>query len=216
MYTGQQYDQETAQYYLRARFYNLVVGRFLQEDVYRGDGLNLYAYCANNPVMYYDPSGYNANDCYGKDGGEPAGDGGTPSGKVKTDSDTNGAAQTTKGNKSFDDGTSDGNKKAKAKTGPKTDGKTHNVKIAEVAASVKDGTVIAGGGTGIPEAVIPTPNGVKSKRRPDILVERADGSQYGINVGKTTAKGAPIKREVLAIYDLEDAGYPMYFVPYDK
>jgi len=34
------------------------VGRFLQEDVYRGDGLNLYAYCANNPVMYYDPSGY--------------------------------------------------------------------------------------------------------------------------------------------------------------
>ena len=34
-----------------------MVGRFLQEDVYRGDGLNLYAYCANNPVMYYDPSG---------------------------------------------------------------------------------------------------------------------------------------------------------------
>lgn len=30
----------------------------MQEDVYRGDGLNLYAYCANNPVMYYDPSGY--------------------------------------------------------------------------------------------------------------------------------------------------------------
>jgi|GEM_PF-5736163 len=31
----------------------------MQEDIYRGDGLNLYAYCANNPVMYYDPSGYN-------------------------------------------------------------------------------------------------------------------------------------------------------------
>ena len=31
----------------------------MQEDTYRGDGLNLYAYCANNPVMYYDPSGYN-------------------------------------------------------------------------------------------------------------------------------------------------------------
>ena len=58
LYTGQQYDQVSGQYYLRARFYNPVVGRFLQEDVYRGDGLNLYAYCGNNPVMYYDPSGY--------------------------------------------------------------------------------------------------------------------------------------------------------------
>ncbi len=34
------------------------MGRFLQEDTYRGDGLNLYAYCANNPVGYFDPSGY--------------------------------------------------------------------------------------------------------------------------------------------------------------
>lgn len=58
LYTGQQYDQISEQYYLRARYYNPVVGRFLQEDVYRGDGLNLYAYCANNPVVYYDPSGY--------------------------------------------------------------------------------------------------------------------------------------------------------------
>ncbi len=69
LYTGQQYDQETGQYYLRARFYNPVVGRFLQEDVYRGDGLNLYAYCGNNPVSYYDPSGYKAKkksqDCKG-------------------------------------------------------------------------------------------------------------------------------------------------------
>jgi len=43
---------------LRARYYNPKIGRFLQEDVYRGDGLNLYAYCQNNPVMYCDPSGY--------------------------------------------------------------------------------------------------------------------------------------------------------------
>ena len=58
-YTGQQYDEVTEQYYLRARYYNPILGRFLQEDVYQGDGLNLYAYCRNNPVVYWDPSGYN-------------------------------------------------------------------------------------------------------------------------------------------------------------
>ena len=57
-YTGQMYDGVTGQYYLRARFYNPKIGRFLQEDVYRGDGLNLYAYCCNNPVIYFDPTGY--------------------------------------------------------------------------------------------------------------------------------------------------------------
>ena len=61
-YTGQQFDNITQQYYLRARFYNPVVGRFPQEDVYRGDGLNLYDYCGNNPVIYYDPSGYAKNN----------------------------------------------------------------------------------------------------------------------------------------------------------
>ena len=57
LYTGQQFDSITRQYYLRARYYNSAIGRFVQEDLYRGDGLNLYAYCANNPVIYYDPMG---------------------------------------------------------------------------------------------------------------------------------------------------------------
>ena len=58
LYVGQQYDAITMQYYLRARYYNPVVARFTQEDIYRGDGLNLYAYCQNNPVGYYDLSGH--------------------------------------------------------------------------------------------------------------------------------------------------------------
>ena len=34
-----------------------MTGRFTQEDVIYNDGLNLYAYCNSNPVMYCDPSG---------------------------------------------------------------------------------------------------------------------------------------------------------------
>jgi len=33
----------------------------MQEDTYQGDGMSLYMYCRNNPVIYYDPSGYTAN-----------------------------------------------------------------------------------------------------------------------------------------------------------
>ena len=47
---------------MRARFYNPVIARFTQEDTYRGDGLNLYTYCHNNPVFYIDPSG-NLTQC---------------------------------------------------------------------------------------------------------------------------------------------------------
>jgi RHS repeat-associated protein len=101
-----------------------------------------------------------------------------------------------------------------AKRGPKTDPTApHNAKVREVAAQVKDGEVIAGGGVK-PERLIKTPGGVKGGRRPDILVQKPDGSQYGINVGREAASGAPVRREVDAINDLEGAGLPMHFVPY--
>jgi RHS repeat-associated protein len=57
-YAGEMQDALTGHYYLRARFYNPLIARFTQEDTYRGDGLNLYAYVANNPIRYVDPSGY--------------------------------------------------------------------------------------------------------------------------------------------------------------
>lgn len=58
-YQREQYDPITRQYYLRARYYNPVIGRFIQEDTYYGDGLNLYEYCRNNTITYKDPTGHN-------------------------------------------------------------------------------------------------------------------------------------------------------------
>lgn len=64
-YAGYQYDDETGLYYLNARMYDPKIARFLQEDTYRGDlndslSLNLYTYCSNNPIMYWDPTGHKA------------------------------------------------------------------------------------------------------------------------------------------------------------
>ena len=73
-YNGQMADGLTGLYYLRARYYNASLGRFTQEDVIYNDGLNLYAYCNSNPVMYSDPSGFAAKStpkgCNPKNGGE--------------------------------------------------------------------------------------------------------------------------------------------------
>ncbi len=61
-YSGEYFDEETGFYYLRARYYNPNLRRFITEDTYKGEitnplSLNLYAYCAGNPIMYSDPSG---------------------------------------------------------------------------------------------------------------------------------------------------------------
>ena len=68
-YRGYYYDAETGLYYLQSRYYDPAFGRFinaddpavlLDEDAGIIGGLNLYAYCNNNPVIFTDPSGYSA------------------------------------------------------------------------------------------------------------------------------------------------------------
>lgn len=61
-YCGEYYDKETGEVYLRARYYQSGVGRFLTRDTYTGESddpesLHLYNYCYNNPVVYVDETG---------------------------------------------------------------------------------------------------------------------------------------------------------------
>ena len=56
-YRGYYYDKETGLYYLQSRYYDPETGRFISQDdtAYLAPesltGLNLYAYCNNNPVF---------------------------------------------------------------------------------------------------------------------------------------------------------------------
>ncbi|MFE1631348.1 RHS repeat-associated core domain-containing protein, partial [Brevibacillus reuszeri] len=64
-YSGEPYDEKTGFYYLRARYYDPKVGRFISEDTYKGAvdnplTLNRYSYVHNNPIRYFDPTGNKA------------------------------------------------------------------------------------------------------------------------------------------------------------
>ncbi len=61
-FNGQQLDGASGLYYLRARYYDQGLGRFLSQDPMMGNSddpvsLHRYLYAANNPVNAVDPSG---------------------------------------------------------------------------------------------------------------------------------------------------------------
>ena len=60
-YCAEYFDVESGTIYLRARYYSPNHGRFTRLDPAR-DGLNWYAYCANNPVSRIDTSGLTWQD----------------------------------------------------------------------------------------------------------------------------------------------------------
>lgn len=76
-YSGEMFDDTTSLQYLRARWYDPSMGRFINEDSNEGQvdnplTLNLYTYVYNNPLKYTDPTGnvacgisnsYGANYC---------------------------------------------------------------------------------------------------------------------------------------------------------
>ena len=62
LYTGEQKDEAAGLYYLRARYYDPAIGRFLSADPFQGKpqdpgSLHKYAYVQNNPVNMTDPLG---------------------------------------------------------------------------------------------------------------------------------------------------------------
>ncbi|MBU3134630.1 hypothetical protein KPL40_19705, partial [Clostridium gasigenes] len=63
-YSGEYYDNNIGLHYLKARYYNSKIGRFISEDSYEGEdsnplSLNRYTYCNNEPLLNIDPTGHN-------------------------------------------------------------------------------------------------------------------------------------------------------------
>ena len=61
-YRGYYYDKESGLYYLQSRYYDPVVGRFINADGIGGKvgelgSHNIFAYCENNPIHRFDPIG---------------------------------------------------------------------------------------------------------------------------------------------------------------
>ncbi|MEM1159399.1 MAG: PKD domain-containing protein [Pseudomonadota bacterium] len=58
-FTGREFDAESGLYFYRARTYDPVAGRFLQDDPigFAAGDTNLYAYVFNDPVNWVDPTG---------------------------------------------------------------------------------------------------------------------------------------------------------------
>jgi RHS repeat-associated protein len=65
-YTGEAWDAEVELLYLRARYYQPEVGRFITDDPWQGDirrpcTFNKYSYARNNPTSRTDPEGLNGH-----------------------------------------------------------------------------------------------------------------------------------------------------------
>ncbi|MYE88625.1 hypothetical protein F4X33_06485 [Candidatus Poribacteria bacterium] len=65
-FTGKEWDADSNLYYFAARYYDPYIGRFTQRDP-AGDGVNWYAYTANNPLRFVDPTGLRAVNAREKD-----------------------------------------------------------------------------------------------------------------------------------------------------
>lgn len=71
-FTGYQMDEAGEMYFAQARRYDAEAGRFVSEDIKKGkiyniQTLNLYRYCANNPLVFIDMNGREEEYVYDRD-----------------------------------------------------------------------------------------------------------------------------------------------------
>ncbi len=61
VYKGYFFDEETKWYYLKSRYYDPSIRKFINADDINYlepeslTGINLYSYCGNSPILGYDP-----------------------------------------------------------------------------------------------------------------------------------------------------------------
>ena len=202
-YRGYYYDTDTGLYYLQSRYYNPQWGRFLNADGYvsTGQGLlgyNMYAYCNNNPVMGYDPTGYE-DECVENfsddntvfnDLGQPQGGSGGSGGTFHNTGANSGGSKP-RGNNPWG----------------RNGSPAHKAKVQEIKNKLKpeDGWKVFE-----TEKRAHLPNG--KYRYPDVTAE-LNGQRYYFQVGRVTSTGNPIPREQRALNDLRMLG-PTVFIAY--
>ena len=67
-YRGYVFDEETGLYYLKSRYFNSAICRFISSDVFfekinSANSQNIYTYCHNEPVVKYDKNGNASDSC---------------------------------------------------------------------------------------------------------------------------------------------------------
>jgi RHS repeat-associated protein len=70
LFSAEPNDEDSGLIYLRNRYYDAEMGRFVSRDLLFPYGANNYIYCRNNPVLYTDPTGYDTFVFYNLPGDE--------------------------------------------------------------------------------------------------------------------------------------------------
>lgn len=201
-YRGYYYDVETGLYYLKSRYYNPEIGRYLNADIlleYTELYLNILAYCNNNPICFYDPDGYTVDEFIERLKEMFLGGG-------------NVSKQYHHGNSS---GMVGGIRNPHGRKGGPAHQNLVNAIVETANGMLKEGYSVTK--EFYVKVII---KGYKTKRFGDLGIHpremNSNSKVYVFQVGRATIAGSPVAREVRAISDIESKGYYVIFIPYNN